>query len=123
MRPLSPKPQWKGGGVWAEVTEIDRFGNIQLGVSFAQILDRLTWHHGDHVWVALGQDPVHTAQLAATFGELKSGDLGLLADSWGNAALACNQAAAAALLGVTDGAIVGLIPKEPSKGVTQHASG
>lgn len=115
VRPSFPVPRWERLGVWAEVTEVDRFGNIQLGVDLVDILDRLSWGEGDHVSVTLGHHAVHTARLVTTFADLKTGDLGLLADSWGKATLACNRAAAASLLDITDGEMVGLISQEPPK--------
>lgn len=123
MRPAFPMPRWDNVGVGANITEVDRFGNIQLGVDFGEILDRLAWREGDRVLVTLGHAHVHTARLVSTFADLKIGELGLLADSWGKATLACNQTAAASLLEVMDGEMVGLISQGPSKGEGQHASG
>lgn len=120
VRPLFPAPRWEGTGVWAEVTETDRFGNIQLGVDFAEVVDRLKWREGDRVSVTLGHHRIHSARLVATFADLKTGDLGLLGDSWGKATLACNQASAAALLGTAEGEMVGLVSEATSTEMRPH---
>ena len=120
VRPLFPAPRWEVAGVWAEVTETDRFGNIQLGVNFAEAVDRLKWRQGARVSVTLGHHPIHSARLVATFADLKTGDLGLLSDSWGKATLACNMASAAALLGVMEGEMVGLVSEATAKEMRPH---
>ena len=100
-------------GVSAPVIEVDRFGNVGLGVQFA-----LMPHAGDGlggafvVAVAGEGAPEWTARLVQTYGDLAAGELGLIRDSWGQAALALNGASAAELLGVRRGVMVTLTPAQ-----------
>ena len=101
-------------GVSAPVIEIDRFGNVGLGVEFA--------HHpgwGRHVWRPVpgrgrrrrraGMDGPDGANI---WRSAPRGELGLIRDSWGQAALALNGASAAEFLGVRRGVMVTLTPAQ-----------
>jgi hypothetical protein len=100
-------------GVSAPVIEVDRFGNVGLGVEFALIPDA-----GDGmsavflVGVAGEGAPEWTARMVQTYGDLSAGELGLIRDSWGQAALALNGASAAECLGVRRGVVVTLTPAQ-----------
>jgi hypothetical protein len=100
-------------GVSAPVIEVDRFGNVGLGVEFALISD--TGHRlgGAFVVEVAGEGvPEWTARVVQTYGDLSAGELGLIRDSWGQAALALNGASAAEVLGVRRGVMVTLTPAQ-----------
>ena len=54
--------------------------------------------------------PEWSARVVRTYGDLLPGELGLIRDSWGQAALALNGASASELLGARLGAVVTLAP-------------
>lgn len=98
-------------GVSAPVIEIDRFGNVGLGVEFEAIrLERIALGAEFLVGVAGEGTPEWTARMVQTYADLSPGELGLIRDSWGQAALALNAASAAELLGVRQGVMVTLTP-------------
>lgn len=101
--------------VTAPVIEVDRFGNVGLGVHFEDLLppDR----QGSAITsfsVEIRGDgaPEWTARLVNAYGELRAGELGLIRDSWGQAALALNGASAAQCLGVGTGVMVTLTAQD-----------
>jgi S-adenosylmethionine hydrolase len=115
---VSPIPaQQTDEGVSAPVIEIDRFGNVGLGVEFANV-PAAGHTSGDTsgaaflVGVAGEGTPEWTARMVQTYGDLAAGELGLIRDSWGQAALALNGASAAEFLGVRRGVIVTLTPAQ-----------
>jgi hypothetical protein len=61
--------------------------------------------------------PEWSARVVSTYGDLRPGELGLIRDSWGQAALALNGASASEFLGVGRGMMVMLTP------ATQAATG
>ena len=168
-----------GGGVSTPVIEIDRFGNVGLGLSFAElpvgredepggvagpqaggrphaepgtaiggpatvlagVVPRVAagggtgtaacaaagagaeavgsagamvaWRGAEtrfRVEVAGDDLPEWTARVVSTYADLIPGELGVIKDSWGQAALALNGASAAEFLGARRGAIVSLTP-------------
>jgi hypothetical protein len=63
----------------------------------------------------VGADPPNRAvRVARTYADLPPGELGLIKDSWNQAALALNGASAAELLGVRRGDIVRLSAVDPA---------
>lgn len=98
-------------GVSAPVIEIDRFGNVGLGVEFA-LIPAGGGKSGDLFLVEVAGEgaPEWTARMVHTYGDLPGGELGLIRDSWGQAALALNGASAAEFLGVRRGVMVTLTP-------------
>jgi S-adenosyl-L-methionine hydrolase (adenosine-forming) len=98
---------YESGVVVAWVVEVDRFGNVALGVSLDEVA-----LPGTHVDVEVDSDPDSRwpARVVRTYAELRLGELGLYQDSWGNAALTLNGASAGELLAADRGAKVRLIP-------------
>lgn len=95
------------GGIAAPVIEIDRFGNVGLGLNFGDLPVNDS-PAAFSVEVSGEATPEWTARLVQTYGELSAGELGLIQDSWGQAALALNGASAAEFLGVRRNAMVTL---------------
>lgn len=102
-----PPAIWKltPQGARAEVIEIDRFGNVGLALRFDDLFPREGTLSVDVEGEAL---PEWSARVVQTFGELRTGELGVFRDSWGQVALALNAASAAQLLSVERGMIVRL---------------
>jgi S-adenosyl-L-methionine hydrolase (adenosine-forming) len=100
-------------GISAPVIEIDRFGNVGLGLPFIDLpLGQPEAGVDARFRVEVGGDdlPDWTARVVSTYGDLLPGELGLIKDSWGQTALALNGASAAEFLGVRRGVIVALAP-------------
>jgi S-adenosylmethionine hydrolase len=117
------------GEVLAPVIEVDRFGNVGLAIGFKQLAamvgedleseppadgecpaGRLPAGAQFVVEVVGEYPPEWRARIVRTFGDLEPGELGLIQDSWGQAALALNGASAAELLSARRGVIVRLTP-------------
>jgi S-adenosylmethionine hydrolase len=108
---LAPIPvQTTGGEASAPVIEVDRFGNVGLGLPFAQLPAGQSVDARFLVEVAGDDLPEWSARVVRTYGELLPGELGLIRDSWGQAALALNGASASELLDVRRGVMVTLTP-------------
>jgi len=108
---LAPAPvQATDVGVSAPVIEIDRFGNVGLGLRFAELPAREDAGAEFLVEVAGDDVPEWSARVVSTYGDLLPGELGLIRDSWGQAALALNGASASEFLGVRQGVMVTLSP-------------
>ena len=88
--------------VKAEVLWVDRFGNAQLNVDPAELRG-----FGSRVTVTVGTR-TRTATVAAAFGALGAGELGLVIDSYGLMALVLDRASAADELQIGPGAAVDL---------------
>ena len=98
-------------GISAPVIEIDRFGNVALGVEFTHIPAEDDKPSGTFLVSVAGEGaPEWAARMVQTYGDLAAGQLGLFRDSWGQAALALNGASAAEVLGVRRGVMVTLTP-------------
>lgn len=93
-------------GISAEVLWVDSFGNAQLNVDPDEL------DEGDRFSVEV-EGAVRTARRVAAFAQLKTGEIGLLVDSYGMLALVMNQTSAAAELGLDDGAGVTLTALGP----------
>src|SRR5207245_53642 len=93
-----PDPVVEEGDGWleAEVTTVDRFGNVQLAAPGAA-LDRL----GDVLHVG-----GVSARRVTTFGDAGSGRLIVYVDSAGRVAVAINGGRAVVALGVTPGDVL-----------------
>ncbi len=93
--------------VRTEVIEVDGFGNVGLSLPMSEydfVCEALDVHvegEAEEPW---------TARCVHTFSELRSGELGLMTDSWGQAQLALNGASAAELLGAELRTVVRLVP-------------
>ncbi len=91
------------GGVTCEVVWVDRFGNAALSAGAAEV-DRL----GPRLTIQAAdgrQGPGRPAgaRRAATFSDLAPGELGVIIDSSGQAAVVLDRASAAAALGLAPG--------------------
>jgi S-adenosylmethionine hydrolase len=100
-----PLPRVDADGIHAEVLWVDRFGNCQLNVGPVEVAS-VTGGGGpsaaDVVAVVCGEQR-RSARLAATFGELPAGAVGLVLDSQGMYALALDRRSAAAELALGPG--------------------
>lgn len=94
-----PAPKVEGSHLHGRVLMVDRFGNLQLNASPAD-LERIGVREGDAVRVALAGEE-HPARYCRTFAEVLEGEIALLADSTGRIAVAVNHGSASARLGAT----------------------
>jgi S-adenosyl-L-methionine hydrolase (adenosine-forming) len=85
----------------ATVLDVDRFGNLELNVSAAEIA-ALGLLPGDRVELAFALTPYY-AVVAGTYGDASRGELILYEDSYGSWAIAINGGNAAALTEVAAG--------------------
>ena len=100
---LIPLSRSEEGALVAEVLWVDRYGNSQLNVDPDDAAP-----FGDVVGLRIGEEPRRSARRVSTFGELRTGQLGLLVDSYGLLTIAVNQASAAEVLGLAAGTVVRL---------------
>jgi S-adenosylmethionine hydrolase len=122
IRPVSISAHAEGDRISAPVIEIDRFGNIGLGLPFAELPAGL-WAESEFLVNVPGGDRTgRMARMVKTFAELPPGQLGLIRDSWGQAALTLYRAAASEVLGARLGMVVTLAPIIGSEG-RAHAAG
>jgi S-adenosylmethionine hydrolase len=84
------------GSLEAEVTWVDRFGNVQLAAGEGDLAG------APLVVVVTAAGPARTARAVRTYAELADGELGILVDSYGSLALSLNGASAASSLGVAE---------------------
>lgn len=91
---ILPLNKREGDALVCEVLWVDRFGNAQLNVD-ADELAAL----GERFVVRTGE-AVRTATLAATYGQIPPGQLGLVVDSYGLVSLCFDRRSAAAELGI-----------------------
>ena len=101
---LMPISRDEDGGIESEVLWADRYGNLQLNVDPDEVQ---AW--GDQVVVVVGGRR-RVARRVRTFGELRTGELGMLVDSYGLAALVANRSSAGAELAIASGDQVRLEP-------------
>jgi S-adenosylmethionine hydrolase len=104
-------------GLHAEVLWVDRFGNAQLNVDPDEIAG---W--GDRVRLQAG-DLDRSARVCGTYGDLGTGEIGLVVDSSGLVSVVVQQGSAAALHGLAPATAVVLSgydddDPEPTAGVT-----
>jgi S-adenosylmethionine hydrolase len=103
---IVPLPNVTGTRVDAEVLWVDHFGNVQLNVDPGELSllgDDLTLRHGE---------TVRSAVRAATFSELRPGQVGLIVDSYGLVAAVLDRRSAAEALKLGPGDQVVLEPSE-----------
>jgi S-adenosylmethionine hydrolase len=92
-----PEPDVGTRRIRATVLYVDRFGNVQLNVTAAE-LDRVGIVPGSRVEVEVGFER-YFAVAARTFAEVRRGDIVLYEDAYRNIALAINQGNAAEMFG------------------------
>lgn len=96
-----------GGGLAAEIIDIDRFGNARLSV----MQEDLSLGYGTHLAVGV-RDEIMDASYVETFGASEGGDLVLVPDSHWRLSLAVNRGNAARALMLSVGDQVRIRPSE-----------
>jgi S-adenosylmethionine hydrolase len=96
-----PRPEIGSRRVRATVLYVDRFGNVQLNLTSAD-LEEVGIVPGTTVEVEAGFERYY-AVAARTFAEVRRGDIVLYEDAYRNVALAINQGNAAAMFSTTVG--------------------
>lgn len=106
-----PRPDHVGGELRAEVADVDRFGNVELNATAAD-LGALGVGRGSRVELRfpLGS---HRAVVAETYAAASPGELIVYEDSYGAVAIALSGGAAASLTRAGVGDEVGIRPVEP----------
>ena len=91
LRPgILPLTREEEGRLVGEVLWVDGFGNVQLNVAPEEIEAM-----GDRVTLRWGAEQVRTARRAPTYGALKTGEVGLVVDSYGLVSVALDRRSAA----------------------------
>ena len=99
---MVPLARQEGETLVGEILWIDRFGNAQLNVDPDEIA-----HYGDRVRLRWGEQS-RTARRAFTYGDLKTGEIGLIVDSYGLVSIALERRSAAQELRLRPGDAVSL---------------
>ena len=97
-----PRAEYRGGGLVAHVLRNDRFGNLILDATPAE-LGVMTGAHGADVELVAGAT-AHRAHTAGAFADVARGELLVYEDANGAVAIAANGGSAAELLHVNAGA-------------------
>jgi S-adenosylmethionine hydrolase len=115
-----PLPHEEDGNLAGQVLWVDHYGNCQLNVDPDQIAE---W--GDRVQLRwAGSRPgVRTGRRVTTFDDLRTGEIGLVTDSYGLVSVALARASAADLLDVTAGDEIVLIPMDDEPESAPDAAG
>jgi S-adenosyl-L-methionine hydrolase (adenosine-forming) len=104
LRPgILPLTREEEGRLVGEVLWVDGFGNVQLNVAPEEIVAM-----GDRVTLRWGTEQVRTARRAPTYGALKTGEIGLVVDSYGLVSVALDRRSAAEELRLRPGDAVTL---------------
>jgi S-adenosylmethionine hydrolase len=104
----------RAGVLETEVLAVDRFGNVQLAATDADL--EAAGLAGGPVEVAAG-DRAYAVVLASTFGDVAAGDLVVFVDSAGHIAIAVNGGAAATELELSPGdyvRVTRVVPEPPA---------
>jgi S-adenosyl-L-methionine hydrolase (adenosine-forming) len=111
VRPDLPAPEIDGRVIRAHVLIADRFGNIQLNVTAAE-LERIGIEPGTDVEIEVGLQQFY-AVAARTFAEVRVGDIVLYEDAYGSVAVAINAGNAARMLSAKlgDGVVIRARPQ------------
>lgn len=104
----APTSRVQGGEAEGEVMSVDRFGNVQLSITAADV-DQLGIGFGSPLVVRCGRQRF-TVPYLETFAAVAPGDLVAFTDSAGQVSLAVNAGDAAQKLGLPPGALVRLSP-------------
>ena len=104
-----PLPHEEDGTLAGQVLWVDRYGNCQLNVDPEQIAG---WGERLQLRWAGPRPGVRTGRRVTTFDELRTGEIGLVTDSYGLVSVALARASAADLLEVTAGDEIVLIPMD-----------
>jgi S-adenosylmethionine hydrolase len=100
-----PITREEDGNLICDVLWVDRFGNAQLNVDPEEIAP---W--GPRLRLRYGEDRSRVAVRAASYGEVKPGQIGLVVDSYGLLSITVDRGSAAAELGVRAGDSITLEP-------------
>jgi S-adenosylmethionine hydrolase len=100
-----PITREEDGNLISDVLWVDRFGNAQLNVDPDEIE---TW--GPRMRLRYGENRSRVAVRAATYSEVKPGQIGLVVDSYGLLSITVDRGSAAAELGVRAGDTITLEP-------------
>jgi S-adenosyl-L-methionine hydrolase (adenosine-forming) len=103
---ILPLTRAEEDGLHCEALWVDRFGNVQLNVDPSEI-DQL----GDIVALSWG-GRTRTAHRTETYGHIKSGEIGLVVDSYGLVSVCLDQRNASVELGLGGGSAVRIHPAE-----------
>ena len=91
LRPgVLPLTRQEDGKLMGEVLWVDHYGNSQLNVDPDELADL-----GERVTLRWGIEQVRTARRALTYGVLRTGEVGLVVDSYGLVSVALDRASAA----------------------------
>ena len=115
MPGMVPLPQEEADGIHAEVLWVDRFGNCQLNLSPDELPG------DDDVLAVVIDGERRIAHRSGAYGDLGRGQLGLVTDSHGMAALAYDQRSAAAELRLAAGDAVVVAAVDETSG-TPHVA-
>ncbi|MDQ1439645.1 MAG: hypothetical protein QOK43_3274 [Acidimicrobiaceae bacterium] len=99
---MVPLAREEEGALVAEVLWVDRYGNAQLNVDPDEITQ-----YGDRVRLRWGEQ-VRTARRAFTYADLRTGEIGLVVDSYGLVSVAMERRSAADELRLRPGDAVSL---------------
>ncbi len=103
---ILPLSRQEEGSVTGEVLWVDRFGNIQLNVDPDDLLLM------DDPLVLVSGDKTRTAVRARCYSDLRSGQIGLVTDSYGLVSIALDRRSAAEELRIGSGDSVTIKPAE-----------
>ena len=101
---LMPVSREEAGGIVADVLWVDRFGNAQLNVDPDEVA---AW--GDRIRLRFN-DTARTARRVDSYAALKTGEVGLVVDSYGLLAISVDRGSASSELGLRAGDPVTLDP-------------
>jgi S-adenosylmethionine hydrolase len=101
---LVPLSRVEDGAVVGEVLWVDRFGNAQLNVGPDEVEGL-----GDRFLLRVGDRPPRLVLRATTFADLKTGQVGVVVDSYGLLAVALNRRSAAEELRLAPGDSISLV--------------
>ncbi len=91
-----PAPEVGATRIRVTVLFVDRYGNVALNATTAD-LERAGMHLGENVEIDLGFES-YFASVAATFADVRAGDILLYEDSYANVSVAINNGNAAVIL-------------------------
>lgn len=114
---LLPVSREEDGGLHAEVLWTDRFGNLQLNVDPEEVEA-----FGEQVAV-VADGSRRIARRVEAYAELRTGEIGLLVDSYGVLALVANRSSAAVELHLDAGDAVRLAPLDEQEAASQRSTG